>query len=89
MSLPRYSFVRETFPQRIINYQNSEAKFIFNFIRKHLHTADEFIIETKNIYFTCTSCQRELLMLQDYATGLGKKVEIIIHGDESIIRATQ
>ena len=63
---------------------DSEAKFIFNFIRKHLHTADEFIIETRNIYFTCTSRQRELLMLQEYATGLGKKVEIIIHGDESI-----
>ncbi len=63
---------------------DSEAKFIFNFIRKHLYTADEFVIETKNIYFTCTSCQREMLMLQEYATDLGKKVEIIIHGDESI-----
>lgn len=68
---------------------DSEAKFIFNFIRKHLHTADEFVIETKNIYFTCTSCQRELLMLQEYATGLGKKVEIIIHGDESILGGAQ
>ncbi|WP_326984968.1 hypothetical protein VUJ46_10700 [Chryseobacterium sp. MYb264] len=68
---------------------DSEAKFIFNFIRKHLHTADEFVIETKNIYFTCTSCQREMLMLQEYATGLGKKVEIIIHGDESILGGAQ
>lgn len=30
------------------------------------------------------SCQREMLMLQEYAADLGKKVEIIIHGDESI-----
>lgn len=28
-------------------------------------------------------------MLQEYATGLGKKVEIIINGDESILGGAQ
>ncbi len=27
------------------------AQLVYNFLKNHLHTADEFIIETKNIFY--------------------------------------
>jgi hypothetical protein len=57
---------------------------LYIFLKEHLHTADEFIIETKNIFYACSSCQREFLILQEYVTKMGKKMKITIYGDEAI-----
>jgi len=49
-----------------------------------LYQIDKFVIETRNIFRTCSSCRRELLMLEQYVKSLGKEIQIIVHSDEAI-----
>ncbi len=63
---------------------DSELKYVFHFIRDHLRSADEFIVETKNIFITCTSCQQELLILKRFVESQNKTLKLIVYGDESI-----
>lgn len=63
---------------------DSELKYIFNFLKNHINKGDEFIIETKNIFKTCGSCRRELVMLEYYLKKQGKKVKFVVISDEAI-----
>ncbi len=64
--------------------EDSELKYIFHFLRHHIDKADEFIIETKNIFITCTSCQQELLILKKYLESKGKRIKLVVYGDKDI-----
>lgn len=65
---------------------DSEFKYIFHFLSSYVSEADEFIIETKNIFITCDSCKRELIMLKEFVEKqLGKKMTIIVYGDKEVL----
>jgi len=63
---------------------DSEIKFIYNFIKNHYNKADEFIVETSNIFKTCSSCSREFALLQDIMKQNNKKLTIIVKSDKDV-----
>ena len=63
---------------------NHIHKFIYNFLKSHAHKADDFTIETENIFKTCGSCSREFVILKQLLEQQGKKLRIIVKADNEI-----
>jgi len=77
----------EKFVQRAFDFDgtsrkfDSEIKFIYNFLKKHIDKGDEFVIEFKSLLTPCDSCIREFIMLKELLEGMGKKVKFVVHDD--------
>lgn len=54
---------------------DSEVKYIFNFLQNHAHKGDYFIIESTNVFVACDSCKREFVTLKKL---FGDKIKIRI-----------
>ncbi|MBK8442548.1 MAG: hypothetical protein IPL35_03640 [Sphingobacteriales bacterium] len=63
---------------------DTEIKFIFNFLKKHAHKGNRFEIEITSLIKVCTSCDRELLILQEYMRRQGKTLIFIIKHNKEL-----
>ncbi len=63
---------------------DSELKFIFNFIKNHMHKGDEFVVEISSLIKVCDSCSRELMMLQELLAQQGKTIKFVVKHDKEI-----
>lgn len=63
---------------------DSELKYIFNFLKKHVNKGDKFVIEVRSTLKVCSSCEREFVMLEKYLTDLGVKVKIKVKANNLI-----
>jgi len=55
---------------------DTEMKFIFNFLKESWGKGDHFIIEMESTLKVCSSCEAYLVYLQKLAEQYGKKIEI-------------
>ena len=60
----------------ISRINDTELKYVFNFLENHLSKGDKFVIKLESVLYSCTSCQRYLLSMQKYAKSQGKIIEI-------------
>jgi len=60
---------------------DSELKYIFNFLEQHWNTGSEFRIAARSTLYTCTSCQGYLVYLQKLAKKHNKTIifEVTAH----------
>jgi len=56
--------------------EDTEMKFIFNFLKESWGKGDHFIIEMESSLKVCSSCEAYLVYLQKLAEQYGKKIEI-------------
>ena len=60
---------------------DTEIKFIFNFLENHWNSGDKFVVQIKSTYYSCKSCQGYLLYLKKLASDYGKTIEITIESN--------
>lgn len=63
---------------------DSELKFIYNFLSKHMDEGNGISIKMYNIFKPCYSCKREFLMFKEFLENSGKKVDFEMFYDETI-----
>ena len=63
-------------------FNDTELKFIFDFIENHWNTGNKFVIEMESTLYSCSSCQGYLLYLKKLADDSGKIIEITIKANK-------
>lgn len=71
--------------EKIKRKNDSEIKYIFNFLQNHAHKGDYYIIESTNIFVACDSCKREFVTLKKL---FGDKIKIRIKSVDHIAGTT-
>ncbi|OCA68928.1 hypothetical protein BBI01_17065 [Chryseobacterium artocarpi] len=61
-----------SFPDKISRINDSELKYIYNFLANHWNSGDKFVITARSTLDTCTSCQGYLVYLQRLQRSMGK-----------------
>lgn len=61
-------------PNPIDRNNDTELKYIFDFLANHWNSGDKFVITAKSTLYTCTSCQGYLGYLQLLAEKYGKNI---------------
>lgn len=77
---PKFKNGLEDF-DKIKRRNDSEVKYIFNFLQNHAYKGDYFIIESTNIFVACDSCKREFVTLKKL---FGDKIKIRIKSVDHI-----
>lgn len=61
-------------PVKILRNNDTEIKYIFDFLTNHWNSGNKFVINVKSTLYTCTSCQGYLGYLQLLAEKHGKNI---------------
>ena len=61
-------------PDKFLRNNDTELKYIFDFLANHWNSGDKFVITAKSTLYTCTSCQGYLGYLQLLAEKHGKSI---------------
>lgn len=70
-------FARKAFDKKgKARLNDTELKFIFNFLENHWHLGNRFKIKMESTLYNCTSCQRYMQALKEYGSKHGKTIEI-------------
>ncbi|MFK8008662.1 MAG: hypothetical protein AB8H03_20050 [Saprospiraceae bacterium] len=74
-----------THPNSIARNNDTELKFIFNFLEQHWSTGSKFSIKASSTLYTCTSCQGYLVYLQKLAEKYNKSIVFEVISDPRAI----
>lgn len=76
-------FTRKAFATKV-RENDTEVKFIFNFLANHWHKGDKFVISIDSTIYPCASCQNFLVYLWELARQEGKVIELNVVGDKRV-----
>ena len=63
---------------------DTELKFIFDFIENHWDDGNKFRIKLESTYYACESCQGYLVYLKKLAKKNGKVLDIEVTAEETV-----
>ncbi|UUF16658.1 MULTISPECIES: hypothetical protein [Flavobacterium] len=65
-------------------YDDTELKYVFNFLEKHWNKGNRFEITMESTYYSCQSCQGYMLYLKQLAKQEGKVLNITIKSNKKV-----
>jgi thiol-disulfide isomerase/thioredoxin len=73
--------IDRTHPNNIARNNDTELKYIFNFLEQHWNSGTRFEITAASTLYTCTSCQGYLIYLQKLAEKYNKSIVFEVISD--------